>query len=184
MEDLVAEVVVEFENADSEVLTLLRRKSLPSLIRYLYLRGIFFVGSGLALHFLGSTALSDAFFIIGTPMFFLGIYLLWIAPKKALKEAKQKGVRKIRCEITDEHVRIQDVDIDTTMNWGVIECSEEWKQHYILRSSRRSSAFAIPKRSFTSPHDESLFRQLLRTHTKTKLNPNAALDSAIVELEE
>ncbi len=108
------------------------------------------------------------------------LYALWFSramPKRSWKRLRGRdGPRRL--VFSEEGVSTHNDGGDRSEPWALYRFVSERDGWYLMGRRRRSPDVFVPRRACSSPRDEAVFRALVRSHTRSSLVANAALDDA------
>ena len=136
------------------------------MIIFLFIMGILLTISLIALM---HSDLRDGFFGSSSFLFlvfgftFIG-FALFINPLRVANRVKKDERMRspIQCTMDEEYIAFKNQFVETKLDWGSFSKVIESKELFLLIHSASKNSFQIiPKRAFTSPEDEKVFREIL-----------------------
>jgi hypothetical protein len=107
---------------------------------------------------------------LGAVIMLIFFALVPVTPKRIWKRIKKQfEVRTL--EISEEGISRHTALNDTTMRWPMFSDVKLRNDLYLLVVGKGPGCFMIPKRAFTSPADETAFRELAARATQSHSDP-------------
>jgi YcxB-like protein len=114
---------------------------------------------------IGDQADALPLFVLALLWFAAAAWVYWVSPRRQYARPRT-GAEQTHC-FSDSGCTARFVDAETRLQWSLYGEIRETPDAYLLRLEKRGVNI-IPKRAFTSSHDETMFRDLARRHSKAK----------------
>jgi hypothetical protein len=170
------QVVVQYQLQSSEVSRALRWRALHNSRVYLSI-GIgllLLLGGALLVHAndRADTNPAPGQIMIGIGVFEIVLFVLIIVVNPTRAFRVNPALRNLQYfAFSDDGIHTRSAVSEARSQWQVYSQTYEHNDCYLLRLSVRAAYQIVPRRAFSTPADEALFRSLLERHTVAHLRP-------------